>query len=153
MSEKLDQEIYSAIATTLENMAFMEVGTEVEEAVRYSAEEFFASRLLIHDPVPGELYLLMPKALLGKIASSVYIMPVEELSEQMLLDLLGELINTVAGLFLNAHLPESQTYKLGLPENLPAGLEDSPFVMKTWEFQTENDLFSLTLAGDGFFES
>ncbi len=151
MSEKLEQDICRAIATTLENMAFMEVGKEVDEAVRYPAEEMVVSRLLIHDPIQGELYLLMPKPLLSKIASSVYILPAEELSEKMLLDMLGELINTVAGLFLNAYLPEDQTYNLGLPEKVPAGQEDSPFEMKQWDFQVENDLFSLALAGDGFF--
>lgn len=152
MSEKLEQDIYRAISTTLENMAFMEVGKEAEDAVRYPEDEVAVSRLLIHDPLPGELYLAMPRLLLGKIASSVYIMPAEELSEQMLLDMLGELINTVAGLFLNAYLPEDQTYKLGLPENVPVGENDSPFEMKTWEFHVENDLFSLALAGDGFFQ-
>lgn len=153
MSEKLEQDICRAIATTLENMAFMEVSQELEEARRYPAEEMTSSRLLIHDPIQGELYLLMPKPLLSKIVSSVYILPAEELSEQMLLDMLGELINTVAGLFLNAYLPEDQTYSLGLPEQVPVGKEDGPFDMQRWDFQVENDLFSLALAGDGFIDS
>ncbi len=152
MSEKLEKDIYRAISTTLENMAFMVVGKDVEEAVRYPAEETVVSRLLIHDPMPGELYLAMPKALLSKIATSVYIMPTEELSEQMLLDMLGELINTVAGLFLNAYLPEDQCYKLGLPEIISCGQQDSPFEVTKWEFEVENEVFSLALAGDGFFE-
>lgn len=151
MSEKLKQDMYRAISTTLENMAFMEVSQEVEEAVRYPEEEMAVSRLLIHDPIQGELYLLMPKPLLSKIVSSVYIMPEDELSEQMLLDMLCELINTVAGLFLSAHLPEDQTYNLGLPEQVPVGQEDSPVEMKRWDFQVDNALFSLALAGDGFF--
>lgn len=152
MSEKLEQDIYRAISTTLENMAFMAISKDIEEAVRYPVEETMVSRLLIHDPLPGELYLAMPKVLLSKIAASVYIMPAEELSEKMLLDMLGELINTVAGLFLNAYLPEDQTYKLGLPEHVSCGQEDSPFEKKTWEFEVENELFSLALAGDGFWE-
>ncbi|OEU61043.1 MAG: hypothetical protein BA870_00205 [Desulfuromonadales bacterium C00003094] len=151
MSEKLEQDMYRAIATTLENMAFLQVCQEVEEARRYPSEEMAVSRLLIHDPIQGELFLLMPKPLLSKIVSSVYIMPEEELSEQMLLDMLCELINTVAGLFLNAHLPEDQTYSLGLPEKVLEGYEDSPFEMKQWDFQVENVMFSLALAGDGFF--
>lgn len=153
MSEKLEQDISNALATTLENMAFLEVSQEVGEAVTYPEEEMLVSRLLIHDPLQGELYLLMPKPLLRKIASSVYIMPAEEISDQMLLDMLCELINTVAGLFLNAYLPEDQTYSLGLPEEVPVGQEDGPFEMRRWDFQVENDLFSLALAGDGFFDS
>lgn len=153
MLEKLEQDIYNALATTLENMAFMEISQEIDEAVRYPSEEMIVSRLLIHDPLQGELHLAMPKPLLRKIASSVYIMPAEEISDPMLLDMLCELINTVAGLFLNAYLPEDQTYSLGLPEEVPTGQEDSPFEMKRWDFQIENDLFTLALAGDGFFES
>ena len=134
-------------------MAFMAVSQELEEVRRYPAEEMASSRLLIHDPIQGELYLLMPKPLLIKIVSSIYILPAEELTEQMLLDMLGELINTVAGLFLNAYLPEDQTYSLGLPEQVPVGQEDGPFDMQRWDFQVENDLFSLALAGDGFIDS
>ncbi len=152
MSEKLEQDIYQAIATTLENMAFMEVSKEIEEAVRHPAEETVVSRLLIYDPLPGELYLSIPRTLLGRITESVYGMPAEELSEKILLDMLGELINTVAGLFLNAYLPGDQIYKLGLPEEISAVQQDSPFEIKQWEFQVENELFSLALAGDGFFE-
>jgi hypothetical protein len=95
----------------------------------------------------------MPKLLLRKISSSVYIMPAEEISDPMLLDMLCELINTVAGLFLNAYLPEDQTYSLGLPEEITDGQVDSPFEMKRWNYQADNDLFSLALAGDGFFDS
>ncbi len=150
MSKKLDQDMVRAITTTLENMAFMQVSQEVEEARCHPVEEMVLSRLLIHDPVQGELSLRMPKPLLSKIVSSVYIMPEEELSEQMLFDMLGELTNTVAGLFLNAYLPEDQTYSLGLPEQGPAGEEDSLAEMKRWDLQAENELFSLALAGDGF---
>lgn len=153
MSEKLKQDMYQAIATTLENMAFMQVNQEVDEATQYPAEEMAVSSLLIHDPIQGELYLQMPKSLLSKIVSSVYIMPEEELTEKMLLDMLCELINTVAGLFLNAYLPEDQTYNLGLPEQVPAGQEDSSVEMKRWDFQVETDILSLALAGDGFFDA
>lgn len=153
MSEKLERDIFSALSTTLENMAFMEVELEAEGAQTYPAEEIIVSRLLIHDPIQGELYLGMPKLLLRKIASSVYIMPEEEISDQMVLDMVCELINTVAGLFLNAYLPGDQTYSLGLPEEITDGQEDSPFEMKRWNYQVDNDLFSLVLAGDGFFDS
>ncbi len=152
MLEKLEQDIYGAITTTFENMAFMEVSRELDDAMRHSAEETVVSRLLIHDPIPGELYLAMPRALLNRIAASVCIVPEEDLTEKAALDMLCELINTVAGLFLSAHLPEDQTYRLGLPEKVPAILEDSPFEMKIWEFQVDNELFALALAGDGFFE-
>ncbi len=153
MFEKLEQDTFNALSTTLENMAFMEVGKDIEEAQTYPAEEMIVSRLLIHDPIQGELYLVMPKLLLRKIASSVYIMPAEEIADQMLLDMLCELINTIAGLFLNAYLPGDQTYSLGLPEEIPDGQVDSPFELKRWDYQVENDLFSLALAGDGFFDS
>ncbi len=152
MLDKLEQDIYGAIATTLENMAFMEVGRELDDAVRHPAEETVVSRLLIHDPVPGEVYLAMPRVLLNRITASIFIVAEEDLTEQAALDMLCELINTFAGLFLNAYLPEDQTYKLGLPERVPGIQKDSPFEIRQWEFQVDNELFSLALAGDGFFE-
>lgn len=151
MSDKLDIAIHQAIGTTLENMAFMEACRDLTDAVRYPSEEIIGSRLLIHDPVQGEFYLLMPAPLLQKISSSVYLVPEEELSDQMQLDMIGELINTAAGLFMNAFLPKDRTYSLGLPENRVAAPEDLPCVMKQWDFQAENMVFSLVLAGDGFF--
>jgi CheY-specific phosphatase CheX len=151
MSEELDAAIYGAIANTLENMAFLEVGRDLEDATRYPAEETVCCRLLIHDPLQGEIYLVMPIPLMRKIASTVYIMPEEELSERMLLDMLGELVNTVAGLFMNAYLPKNQTYALGLPETGVDRPESVLSTMKEWEFQTEDTVFSLSLTGDGFF--
>jgi hypothetical protein len=151
MSDKLDLAIQQAIGATLENMAFMEVCRDLTDAVRCPPEEIVGSRRLIHDPVQGEFYLLMPAALLGRISSSVYIVPEEDLSEQMQLDMIGELINTAAGLFMNAYLPKDRTYSLGLPENRVSAPEDPPCAMKQWDFQAENMVFSLVLAGDGFF--
>jgi hypothetical protein len=78
-------------------------------------------------------------------------MPEEELSERMLLDMLGELVNTVAGLFMNAYLPKNETYALGLPETGVDRPESVLSTMKEWEFQTEDTVFSLALTGDGFF--
>jgi hypothetical protein len=151
MSEQLDQAIYRAIATTLENMAFMEVTRDLTDAVRYPADETIGSRLLIHDPTQGEFYLLMPEPLLQTIAASIYSVAEEDLSEQMQLDTIGELINTAAGLFMNAYLPPDQTYSLGLPENRVTAPENGSCAMKQWEFQVENAVFSLVLGGDGFF--
>ncbi len=150
MSDQLDAAIYNAIATTLENMAFLEVGRETNEAVRYPKEENHICRLLIHDPMQGEFYLLMPVPLLKKIAAAVYIMAEEEVGEQMQLDMLGELINTAAGLFLNGYLPGNQTYALGLPETGVDMPEDIPG--RKWDFSVEDTVFTLVLTGDGFPE-
>jgi hypothetical protein len=152
MSDRLGDAVYRAIATTLENMAFLEVEQDLEDARRYPQEETLGCRLLIHDPLQGEIYLLMPRPLLQKIASTVYILPDEELSEKMILDMLGELINTAGGLFMTAYLPKNQTYALGLPENGVDVPKADFSTMKEWEFQVENIVFSLTLVGDGFFQ-
>jgi hypothetical protein len=150
MSERLDAAIYGAIATTLENMAFLEVGRGTDDAVHYPEAENLVCRLLILDPMQGEFYLVMPVPLLKKIAASVYIMAEEEVAEQMQLDMLGELINTAAGLFLNGYLPGSQTYSLGLPETRVEMPDDAPIVGRQWEFNVDSIIFSLVLTGDGF---
>ncbi|MEZ4598820.1 MAG: chemotaxis protein CheX [Syntrophotaleaceae bacterium] len=152
MSDRLGDAVYSAIANTLENMTFLEVGKDLADARRYPEEEILSCRLLIHDPLQGEMYLLMPRPLLQKIASTVYILPEQDLSEKMVLDMLGELINTIGGLLMTAYLPQNQTYALGLPEN-GVGLPEADFSsMKEWEFQVDDIVFSLTLVGDGFFQ-
>lgn len=148
MDQKLARTIVAAVAETLENMTFM----EAVPAESGAEGESLTAGLLIHDPFQAELRLTLPLTLLGKVGESVYALPVENLEEQILCDLLAEILNTIAGRFLTAFLPPEQNYRLGLPEFGEEGvLPDTE--EKCWFFRMENELFTLRVRGEALLRS
>lgn len=114
-----------AVQQTLENMVFMEVIEERGTPTEIAAEELAWSSLQIKEPVQGEIRLAVPSELLKKITGNVFGIDEEEVTTSQAYDILNELLNTIAGLFMNSLLPEEQEYKIGLP-HLKA--EDLPLV-------------------------
>jgi hypothetical protein len=137
----------NAVTETLENMAFMEVLAGSENSDTQLSRAVMSAGLLVNDPVQWEIKLHMPKTLLLKIAEAVYPMLQEETSDNLLNDLLAEILNTIAGLFLGEILPQDQTFTLGLPET---GLETTIFEtpLMEWRFSADKEHFSLTAIGD-----
>ncbi len=115
-----EQSMYNAMMTavsqTLENMAFMEVMEHFDPDYEIPAQETVWTSLLINDPVQGEIRLAMSGALLKKLSCNIFGIDEEELTESQMNDILNEIVNTVAGLFMTNLLPDDQQYKLGLPE-------------------------------------
>jgi CheY-specific phosphatase CheX len=138
--------MFKAIAETLENMAFMEV--ERTEDALSPEEESMGVSLLIHDPVQWELTLTMPKQMVLDIASAVYAMEEEDLTEELEQDLLAEILNTVAGRFFSEILLPNETFALGLPE--PCSTDDcqsDEAPLLTWKFSADGVLFRLRATG------
>ncbi|APG23696.1 MAG: hypothetical protein PHC98_03750 [Syntrophotalea acetylenica] len=151
MNRNFDELVRQSIAVTLENMAFMEVLPQTGDTAEETAENSMSARLLVLDPVQAELVLTVPVSLLGNVIDVVHAFPDDEVVEQIQTDMLGELLNTVAGRLLNDFLPGDQTYRLGLPEvcrERPV-LCDGP--RKTWKYDVEGDPLSLTIIGCGLF--
>lgn len=151
MNRNIDELVHKAIAVTLENMAFMEVLPQSEEPAAGEEDENLTARLLVLDPMQAEMILTLPNQLLRNIIDVVHAFPEEEVVEQIQDDMLGELLNTVAGRLLNDFLPGDQTYQLGLPEvsqDRP-DLCDGPG--KTWCYDVEGSPLRLTIIGSGFF--
>lgn len=109
-----------AVKQTLENMVFMEIVEERGTPAEIPAEDLVWSSLLINDPVQGEIRLAVPATLLKKITSNVFGIDDEEVTTSQAYDILNELLNTIAGLFMTKLLPENQHYNIGLP-SLEAG--------------------------------
>jgi hypothetical protein len=150
MSRNFDELVRQSIAVTLENMAFMEVLPLSEETETESDEKMFA-RLLVLDPLQAEMTLTLPVQLLTNIIDVVHAFPDDDVVEKIRSDMLGELLNTVAGRLLNDFLPGNQAYRLGLPEvtgERPASC-DGP--SKTWKYDVEGEQVALTIVGAGFF--
>jgi hypothetical protein len=151
MSQSFDDLVRQSIAVTLENMAFMEVLPETQDTAAVDPEKCMSARLLVLDPLQAEMVLTVPVQLLRNVIDVVHAFPDDEVVEQIQADMLGELLNTVAGRLLNDYLPGNQAYQLGLPEVTPdlPGYCDGP--SKTWKYDVEGEPVSLTIVGSGFF--
>ena len=112
--EEWDETMKSAVSSTLENMAFMEVLPCDEPPESY--DNVMQVTLLVHDPTPGEFRMLISRDLVAEIAANILGPEVEELEDQGLNDILSELLNTIIGRFLSEILSDDETFKLGLPE-------------------------------------
>jgi hypothetical protein len=153
MSQNFDYLVHHSISITLENMAFMEVSADLTESPPLSETETLSARLLVLDPLQAEIQLTLAVSLLRKIIEIVHAFPEDEVVETILPDMVGEMLNTVAGRLLNDLLPESQSYRLGLPE--VGGVEETSGEgpTKTWNYQVENEPLALTITGPGLFSS
>ncbi|MDO3378092.1 chemotaxis protein CheX [Geoalkalibacter halelectricus] len=150
MPPHIEQAMFEAVSTTLENMAFMDIQPlRVPHDCDGHARVFRAS-LLVKDPLQGELCLIMPEELLREIASGIYAAPPEELPRRKLSDILTELLNTIAGLFLSRALPANQTFELGLPEITEVNCREIEPTLLQWHFQADAGHFCLSAGGDSW---
>ncbi len=145
--ETLRAELSNSLAEVLESMAFMEAVPAESPYERPSPEHWVT--LLIHEPVQGEFRMQMSQQMLENIAESIYGLLGEGMTAQVLDDTLAEMINTVAGHFLNKALPEEQIYQLGLPE---LGQGTSPLAEEAalvCDFSIESKLLRVIASGEG----
>lgn len=139
--------MFEAVCTTFENMAFVEVIEQPEEAnLQIPADAAWVS-ILIHDPVQGEVRLAMPQTLLTEMTANMFGIEATEVSESQQKDIIAEILNTLVGLFMTNLLPDDQTYQLGLPEHgkdqLP-GYEEGSII---WNLQIEGAPLLLVASG------
>ena len=141
MSEKQPfyQAMITATSNTLENMVFMEAMEHFDPDVELSAEGTAWTSLLINDPVQGEIRLAMPETLLKKFSGNVFGIDEEELTDSQMNDILNEMVNTIAGLFMTNLLPDDQQYQLGLPELGEAELPEAEPGAVIWKLMTSDE--------------
>jgi len=107
----------SAIAEVLENMAFMEVLPGEEGNTPDPSEPVFYTRLPIYKPSPSIVGLVVPQSLALSLAGTLMMKECTmEEDEFMVMDVLSELTNTLAGSLLTHLLPDLDSFELGLPE-------------------------------------
>lgn len=145
--------LIDATLETIENMAFMEV-VKSEKTTPYD-EHLVRLRLeiLINKPFPGEMRLVLPMDLAIQFTKNMYNLTEEEISEDLMKDVLGEIINVVSGRLMADLIPADQTFELGLPLIGPDVFVQAEASSLSVEFDAEGTPFWIILFGDGFQES
>lgn len=141
--------IASAVAETFEEMAFLEVD-QVQAPLDKPPDEgsLLRASLLVHDPFAGEISFAAPRSLLTGIAWTLFGAEDEFVSEETLLDLQAELLNTLAGKVMNQITPEEATFKFGLPETKAGSSMGSDGQSVGCYFDVDGEMFSVAACGD-----
>jgi len=139
-----------AVRLTFENMAFVEVTEQfIEAPLDVPLDSAWAS-ILIHDPILGELFLILPQNLLTSMAADMFGIEIAEITELQRRDIIAETLNTVAGLFMNNLLPAEQAYRLGLPEHGSGPHPEMDKEALVWNLQIEGIPLRVVANGNGF---
>jgi len=146
----VEQILVDAISETIETMAFIEllkadVITPYDESlVRLRVE------ILVNAPFPGEIRLVLPKTLAVLFAQNMYSLDEQDVADETIEDVLGEIVNIIAGRLMADILPEDQTFQLGLPLIGPDAFLETEASSLAIEFNAEETPFWVILFGDGF---
>jgi CheY-specific phosphatase CheX len=133
------QAMINAASQTLENMAFTEVMEHFDLTYEIPADDLAWTSILIHDPVQAEIRLAMPQSLMKNLTSNIFSIAEEEVTEIQMQDILHELLNTIAGLFMTNLLDDNQVYQLGLPETGNGELPATDADTLVWKLMTGDE--------------
>ncbi len=76
-----------------------------------------------------------------------------EVQDTMLQDTQAELLNTLAGRFLAALLPEDKTFQLGLPKFCPREEHGRDEPVRVWYFALGSDQFQVSVSGESLLNA
>ncbi|MCP4753427.1 MAG: chemotaxis protein CheX [Proteobacteria bacterium] len=145
--------LFDAVSDTIENMAFIEV-VKVDKTTPYD-EHLVRLRveILINSPFPGEMRLVLPISLAVLFAQNMYNLEEKEITESLMKDVLGEIVNIMSGRLMAEIIPPDQTFQLGLPQIGPDVFLETEASSLSIEFDAEGTPFWIILFGDGFLQS
>ncbi len=116
--EHLNTSLESAILKTIEEMTFEEVEIVGHNTKEIPGQgEIFWSALPLKKPYTGELILELPLKCARKRAQQLYPIETENINHEAIHDLIKELLNTIAGRFLNEIVQLDQGFEFGLPKS------------------------------------
>lgn len=116
--EHINRGLESAILKTIEEMTFeeVEIVSDNTKEIPDQGEKFW-SALPLKKPYSGELILELPLKCARKMAEQLYPNDAENINDEAIHDLIKELLNTIAGRFLNEIVQLDQGFEVGLPKS------------------------------------
>ena len=111
---ELDEHLDLAIAEAFEGMAFADVERADGAEFEWQSEEIFWAQIATIDPAVGELTLVCPPAVAQEVAGAA--LGEQDLLAEQILDVLGELLNTIGGSWLGKLRRDGRPVELGLPK-------------------------------------
>jgi len=111
---ELGEAVDVALVETMEGMAFTDVERVEEGDLAELAEDALWARIEVIEPAAGELVLLMGEELAGELEEAT----TGEFSSGLAtrLEVLGEILNTLAGSWARHLVPDGTPIALGIPK-------------------------------------
>jgi CheY-specific phosphatase CheX len=135
----LYQAMLKAISQTLENMAFIEAKEHYNQEYDIPNDDLAWAYLVVLDPLQGEVRLALPKSALRELTGTIFSLEENEITQAHMADILHEILNTIAGLFMTNLLTDSQAFKIGLPESGQGPLPEIDADTISWKMITSDE--------------
>ena len=143
MKSLLSDLLFQSVAETVENTAFMEV----------KPWRVFWSRVAVLAPVTGCVTVSVHESLVAEFMETLTGVPKESQNEDVLLDVMAELTNTIAGRLLSAIVVSDCVFQLGLPErgvgDITAMNDDAAF---HGCYEVNGHVFIVSVSGDALLD-
>ncbi len=114
--ENILEAVSNAMSETFEGMIFMQTMLQDEEAETESNPDQLWSKVDVTAPGMGVLVMACSQNLAGEIVESLFGPSDDAYSDEMMLDALSEIVNTIVGRCMAALIPEGRAFELGLPQ-------------------------------------
>ena len=148
----IEDEVLKALNTTLEEMSFSHVIRVDRVRQNTSEEKMVFAHLHIDEPRQGFLALYMPMNLASKLTEATFGILDKPPAIEMILDALGEFVNTITGCALAGILSDNETFTLGLPKmgQLDKDLSEVNGLETLWAFSIDEEPVYLSCSGEIF---
>lgn len=114
--ERAIEALNSAIISSFEEMAFIEVIADESCSGKQLAESLSIVKILVVKPFTATITLQLPDSLREQIAENIYCKAVNQIQKRDIADCAEELLNIVTGSFLTNYLGKGVKFKFEFPE-------------------------------------
>ena len=141
--------LIASVIQTLEEMSFSEADLHQEEVI-FPDTSWFQATISVSQPYSGSLGLAVPRDLALQLAEATYGFMEGDLTDEMVLDTLGEFCNTIAGCALAKLLPGSESFMLDIPKRSVQSQSKIEGLANNLYFAVDGKFFALYFDGDLF---
>ena len=136
---KIENALIKSVSETMQESAFCNATVVTN----------YWARLPLIAPYKGAFILMLPRALALDLAENMLHLPVEDIVDDVLLDVVSEMANTISGSFLR-ELFNDIIFELGLPERGVGWPDLEQEIVASYIFEVDHHTLSVVLAGNDF---
>jgi hypothetical protein len=139
LNPKVENALIKSVSETMQESAFCDAVVVTN----------YWARLPLMSPYKGAFVLMLPRELALDLAENMLHLPVEDIVDEVLLDVVSEMANTISGSFLR-ELFDDVIFELGLPERGVGWPDLEQEIVASYVFEVDHHTLSVVLAGNEF---
>jgi len=138
----LSQALHDAVAESLENMFF----SEVQDV------EFHWGSVEVVKPINGKVTIAFPRELALEIVNEVFGVERQQITIDVINDIIAEVANTVAGRLISTLVAPSETFELLVPETGEGLLEAGQAISFINHYEMNGKVYLVMLEGESLLQ-